>query len=223
MRMHDIDESTANRQSRRVNPGLLVAIVASIALTAGYAAGQALSLSSPPTSVDTTLMRGAVGSILANRTTNKKHTGVDIVANQSAADREVYRVMAVRPGTVAYGQINGSETSGFGFTVVIDHGDGVYTQYSHLAVRASRDVVKVGDKVSAGQTIGYMGDPANGERSSGNTEASSVKPFDKIQLHFEVFRAPAGAQSRTTLTALKNSCEWLDPTAELKRLGYKAF
>ena len=131
--------------------------------------------------------------------------------------------MTVDGGTVAYVQLNGSETTGFGFTVVIDHGKGVYTQYSHLAIKASQGKVKVGDTVLAGQTIGYMGDPANNERSSGNTEASSVKPFDKIQLHFEVFRAPSGAQSKTTLLALKNACEWIDPTSELKRLGYEAF
>jgi len=77
--------------------------------------------------------------------------------------------------------------------------------------------------VLAGQTIGYHGDPANGSGRLGNTEASSVKPFDKIQLHFEVFRAPAGSQSKTTLGALKNSCDWVDATAELKRLGYKSF
>ncbi len=58
-----------------------------------------------------------------------------------------------------------------GNRIVMKHSDGEYSAYEHLGFRSSK--VRVGDKVEAGQLIGY----------SGNTGYTFVS-----HLHFEVFR-----------------------------------
>ena len=45
----------------------------------------------------------------------------------------------------------------YGNTIVIDHGDGVYTRYAHLESFGTADV---GDRVQAGELIGIMGHTA---------------------------------------------------------------
>ena len=90
------------------------------------------------------------------------HAGIDIV-------REGYRldnIVAHSDGTVIQvinncnentnGQ-NGSryDSNNPGNMVKIDHGNGYYTRYLHLAYGTVK--VSVGDKVSKGQVIGYMG------------------------------------------------------------------
>jgi murein DD-endopeptidase MepM/ murein hydrolase activator NlpD len=117
-----------------------------------------LVFAAAPTDTKVTSLRGAAGVILANRTKNARHTGVDIVANQSQGDKESYRIMAVADGTVAYAATNGIAGEGFGYTVVIDHGEGIYSQYSHMAAKASSGIVSVGVHVKAGDTIGFMAD-----------------------------------------------------------------
>ena len=84
-----------------------------------------------------------------NQTTRdwRVHNGVDIAAETgtqvcAAADGEVYTVY---------------EDDSMGYTVVIRHEGGYTTKYSSL----SKDVaVQSGDTVTAGQTIGYVGDTA---------------------------------------------------------------
>jgi murein DD-endopeptidase MepM/ murein hydrolase activator NlpD len=62
-----------------------------------------------------------------------------------------------------------------GEAVILDHGNGEYSVYAHL--RPGSLVVKSGDPVKAGQTLGRLG-------SSGN----STEPH----LHFQVCDAPSG-------------------------------
>ena len=181
-----------------------------------------------PTNTSSSLLRGGPGAFLFDRGTNTEgdaqlHSGVDIVANQSSMDKETYKVMATSDGTVAYSRVNGGAALGYGYTVIIDHGNDHYTLYAHLAIQASQGLVKVGDQVSKGQTIGYMADLANGEKSSGNVLASVVQPFDKIQLHIEVFNAPSGRSSTGAIQPIKNGCTLLDPTPALLSLGYSSF
>lgn len=89
----------------------------------------------------------------------KKHTGVDLAAPQGTDIR------AAEGGVV----IVAEWWSGYGNTVIIDHGDNVWTLYGHI--RNGGIKVEKGDKVKRGQKIAEVG-------STGN----STGPH----LHFEV-------------------------------------
>jgi murein DD-endopeptidase MepM/ murein hydrolase activator NlpD len=174
-----------------------------------------------PTNTSKTLLRGHEGTFGAPRGGGKTHAGVDIVANQSSTDKNDYRVTAVADGTVAYAMTNGEGPGeGYGYTVIIDHQNGSYTLYAHLATIASSGLVKIGDSVSKGAVIGYMADLANNEKSSGNVLAKSVPAYDKIQLHFEEFNAPAGRTSADAIAVIKQGGTILDPTFDLTTHGY---
>ena len=73
----------------------------------------------------------------------KYHSGLDIGAQYGAA------IVASDGGTVSLAGVNG----GYGNCVMIDHGNGMQTLYAHMSSRA----VSVGQTVSRGQTIGYVG------------------------------------------------------------------
>jgi hypothetical protein len=176
-----------------------------------------------PTITSNTLLRGGPGAFGAPRGVGVTHQGVDIVANQSSMDKTIYQVRATATGLVAYAQINGSATTGYGYTVVLDHGNGFYTLYAHLAVNASSGLAVVGQAVTQGDVIGYLADLANGEKSSGNVLANVVAQYDKIQLHIECFEATQGRSSTTTLGVIKQGSTLDDPTSRLNSLGYQSF
>ena len=71
------------------------------------------------------------------------HSGVDLAGSQGTP------IVAARSGTVTTASYNGSS----GYFVTINHGDGYSSSYLHM----TGFTVKVGQKVSRGQTIGYMG------------------------------------------------------------------
>ncbi|HEX8631509.1 MAG TPA: M23 family metallopeptidase [Catenuloplanes sp.] len=88
------------------------------------------------------------------------HAGVDLAAPSGTP------VYAVGAGRVVSA---GSNHSGYGISVVLDHGNGYLTHYAHLSSRA----VRPGQRVVARQRIGAEG-------STGD----STGPH----LHFEVHR-----------------------------------
>jgi murein DD-endopeptidase MepM/ murein hydrolase activator NlpD len=71
------------------------------------------------------------------------HSGVDLGGAMGMP------VHATAPGRVTFAGTNG----GYGRMVEIDHGQGLVTRYAHL----SRLMVRPGDRVHYGQTIGLMG------------------------------------------------------------------
>jgi murein DD-endopeptidase MepM/ murein hydrolase activator NlpD len=75
--------------------------------------------------------------------TKKMHTGIDIGVPYGTP------IKAAASGTVILAQSYG----GYGNATAIDHGGGLVTLYGHQ----SKIVVKVGQKVDAGQLIGYVG------------------------------------------------------------------
>jgi murein DD-endopeptidase MepM/ murein hydrolase activator NlpD len=75
--------------------------------------------------------------------TRSFHDGTDIGVGYGTP------LLAVADGTVTMAARLGS----YGFTVKIDHGQGLVTQYSHM----SQFDVEVGQKVQVGQQIGYSG------------------------------------------------------------------
>jgi murein DD-endopeptidase MepM/ murein hydrolase activator NlpD len=88
------------------------------------------------------------------------HAGLDLAAPENTPIR------AIGAGTVTAA---GWAFSGYGISVVIDHGNGVFTHYAHQ----NRTAVSIGDRVKPGQVIGYEG-------STGD----STGPH----LHFEVHK-----------------------------------
>lgn len=89
----------------------------------------------------------------------RRHTGIDLIG---------------RKGTPIYatadGVISGEQSgSGYGISVVINHGSGYQTLYAHL----SKKTVRPGQKVKRGEIIGYMG-----------STGLSVSPH----LHYEVIK-----------------------------------
>ena len=89
------------------------------------------------------------------------HGGTDIGASYGSA------IYAAGSGTVVTAYNNSAYNGGYGNYAMINHGNGIQTLYAHMSVCS----VTVGQSVSAGQTIGYVGSTG---RSTGP------------HLHFEV-------------------------------------
>lgn len=85
------------------------------------------------------------------------HKGIDLAANKGTS------IYAVSSGTVTYAGYDGD----YGYSVIIDHGNGLKTRYAH----ASSLCVSKGQTVSQGEVIAYVGSTGY---STGN------------HLHFEV-------------------------------------
>ena len=75
------------------------------------------------------------------------HTGIDIYAPQGTP------IKAVASGTVKMTEKNPEGFSGYGWIVIVDHGEGISTWYAHCGGFA----VKAGDKVKVGDTLGTVG------------------------------------------------------------------
>jgi murein DD-endopeptidase MepM/ murein hydrolase activator NlpD len=93
------------------------------------------------------------------RHVRKLHKGIDIPAPKGTT------IVAAESGVV----LIASQVSGYGNTVVIDHGGGLWTWYGHI--RMGGIMVSEGDKVTRGQKIAEVGSTGD---STGN------------HLHFEV-------------------------------------
>ena len=106
-------------------------------------------------------------------------------------------MLAAGAGTVVDVRPNPSAT--YGNQVVIDHGEGVYTQSSHL----DSAIVGPGDDVLAGQMIGTVG-------TTGNTP-----PAGDAHLHFEV--RIGGPEPRAKGGALVDPSNVLPPSPPLER------
>jgi murein DD-endopeptidase MepM/ murein hydrolase activator NlpD len=72
------------------------------------------------------------------------HRGIDIGADGGSP------IAAARSGQVTYAGYN---DGGYGYLVIVDHGDGASTYYAHC----SELLVSEGDTVSQGQTIALVG------------------------------------------------------------------
>jgi murein DD-endopeptidase MepM/ murein hydrolase activator NlpD len=101
-------------------------------------------------------LRGPINSYYGYRK-GEFHTGIDIGGHTG----DPY--VAAASGTVVSAGWNGN----YGYTLVINHGNGIQTRYAH----SSKLLVKAGESVSKGQTIGLVGSTG---RSTGP------------HLHFEV-------------------------------------
>ena len=82
------------------------------------------------------------------------HTGIDI-ARTNAAGQGIYGkpILAADDGKVVFTQTSYVPGRGYGIYLIIDHGGGITTLYGHTCGLN----VKLGQKVSRGQTIAYVG------------------------------------------------------------------
>lgn len=74
---------------------------------------------------------------------SRHHAGIDIGAPAGTP------IIATGDATVT----SAGRSRGYGLLVVLDHGEGLETRYAHM----SRLAVATGDRVSAGQIIGFVG------------------------------------------------------------------
>ena len=79
----------------------------------------------------------------------RMHKGIDLQAKPAVP------VYSAAPGRV----LEVSQQSGFGYQVLIGHGNGVFTRYAHLAYFA--EGLKAGQKIGFGQPLGLMGRTGN--------------------------------------------------------------
>lgn len=75
---------------------------------------------------------------------SKLHSGMDIAAPGGS------KIVASKSGTVFYTKY---QTTGYGYHLMINHGDGTYSLYGHCSSLA----VSAGQKVSQGQVVAYVG------------------------------------------------------------------
>lgn len=105
--------------------------------------------------------------------TRKFHSGVDLAAPKGTP------IYASRSGTVTTAAYNSSG----GYYVVINHGDGFSTGYLHM----THYIVKEGQRVSAGQVIGYVGSTGvstgNHLHFSISYNGNSVNPANYIKFY----------------------------------------
>lgn len=74
------------------------------------------------------------------------HKGLDLW-NQEESKALIY---AARKGVVVEA---GANRGGYGYIVILDHGDGLHTYYAHMR----KILVNVGQEIDHGQILGYMG------------------------------------------------------------------
>lgn len=105
---------------------------------------------------------------------NSYHKGIDFLAPAGTPVRAAYS------GFICYNGMNGGPDRGYGYTVIIDHGNNFYTLYAHLQGKSS---LSQGEWVEAGEQIARVGRSGNARRLP--------KEF-QYQLHFETIHAPSG-------------------------------
>ncbi|MBR5542553.1 MAG: M23 family metallopeptidase [Oscillospiraceae bacterium] len=105
----------------------------------------------PKTAATGKLSRPVSGGIISSNYGMRRgsmHKGVDFAASHGS------RISAADGGTVTWA---GWKRGGWGYLVVINHGNGIETYYAHN----SKVLVKVGQKVAKGQQIARMGSTGN--------------------------------------------------------------
>ena len=138
-------------------------IVQKSTYTAPSASNYTSGSSSAKVSLGISLINPVSGVITSRFGSNESvrdhtHSGLDISAPYGTA------IKAAASGTVTY---SGNANDGYGYYVIISHGNGVSTVYAHC----SQLLVSAGQKVSQGEVIAKVGSTGN---STGN------------HLHFEV-------------------------------------
>ncbi len=106
------------------------------------------------------------------------HKALDLVGNNNGA-HVLDEIIAIEKGTVIENVTNITgfiETPSYGNYVLIDHGNGFKSRYAHLAYNTTK--VKLGDTVSRGTQLGYMG--ATGTAYGGHLHFELIQNGERI-------------------------------------------
>ncbi len=122
----------------------------------------------------TSLLAPVSGEIIKN------HSDTELAYSKTMEDWRLHKGEDIKGsiGTTVVAAADGVvsecyEDTAYGVTIIIDHGNGLFTKYSNLA---SYDMVYTDKEVSAGDAIGVVGDTAEFEIA------------DEAHLHFEVIK-----------------------------------
>ncbi len=102
----------------------------------------------------------------------RRHEGTDIMADVNKAG--IYPVVSVCDGTVT--NIGWLELGGYRIGITSDNG--IYYYYAHMDSYA--DNIKTGDRVKAGQLLGFMG-------NTGYSKVEGTKGKFDVHLHFGIY------------------------------------
>lgn len=102
----------------------------------------------------------------------RRHEGTDIMADVNKAG--IYPVVSVCDGTVT--NMGWLELGGYRIGITSDNG--IYYYYAHLDSYA--DNIKTGDKIQAGQLLGFMG-------NTGYSKVEGTKGKFDVHLHFGIY------------------------------------
>jgi murein DD-endopeptidase MepM/ murein hydrolase activator NlpD len=119
------------------------------------------------------------------------HSGLDFKGPHGTA------ILAAAPGVVTHA----GPQSGYGYTIEIDHGQGMMTRYAHLSGFTAR----LGETVAAGQQVGRMGSTG---RSTGThlhfevrLNGVAVNPRRFLEANKDVLEVKADARNRVVAVA----------------------
>jgi murein DD-endopeptidase MepM/ murein hydrolase activator NlpD len=150
------------------------------------------ALSVFPVNADEVTFRDSWGE---RRSGGRGHKGTDIVAARGS------EILAVADGIVT--EMDYHYLSGFYLT--IDHGDGAETMYLHLnndhlgtddgrggVTTAYYPTLVVGNEVSAGDVVAYLGDSGNSEHTTPNThfeiiiDGETIDPYPMLDMALRI-------------------------------------
>lgn len=141
--------------------------------------------------------RGAITSMFGPRGPEGVHAGIDIAAPEGSP------VRAAADGVVVDISPDGMR-SGYGNTVIVDHGDRTLTLYAHMQSIAPE--LAVGQPVSDGELLGYVG----------KTHAPETR-YMLPHLHFETHKGKATDEHTGKLIVNPNFPPREDPVIWLAR------
>ncbi len=128
--------------------------------------------------------------------------------NQAGTADAGDHVLATLPGTVVYARDDGYEAGGWGNAIILDHGAGVFSKYTHLETGSAQ--VALGQTVCTGLYIGRIGTTGNSTGPHLHFQFQSSDALSGQAIKFERFVETTGVPvcggSYTSQNVERTSC-----------------